>query len=101
MIPYRASCSAQRDLLEIFTYWAERASISVADRIIMRITARFKLLAEHPMASASHIAAKVRCFPVGEYPIYYRKTRRSLEFLHIFHGAGERKLILPREDLKL
>lgn len=94
MMPYRVSRVARRDLMEIFVYWAERASIGVADRIIERITARFKLLAEHPMAgkSAGHIAAKVRCFPVGKYLIYYRKTRQSLEILHILHSARNQKI---------
>jgi plasmid stabilization system protein ParE len=41
--------------------------------------------------SAGHIAAKVRCFPVGKYLIYCRKTRRFLEILHILHGARDQK----------
>jgi plasmid stabilization system protein ParE len=90
MMSYRVSRGA---LTEIFVYWAERAGISVADRIIERITARFKLLAEHPIAgkSAGHIAAKVRCFPVGKYLIDYRKTRQYLEIPHIFHSARDQK----------
>jgi toxin ParE1/3/4 len=93
MMPYRVSRGARHDLLEIFTYWAERASASVADRIIERATARFKLLAEHPMAgkSAGHIAPRVRCFPVGKYLIYYRKTRQSVDILHIFHSPRDQK----------
>jgi toxin ParE1/3/4 len=93
MMPYRVSRGAQHDLLEIFIYWAERASPSVADRIIEQVTARFKLLAEHPMAGkpASHIAAKVRCFPVGKYLVYYQKTRQSVDILHIFHSARGQK----------
>jgi len=93
MMPYRVSRGAQHDLLEIFTYWAERASPSVADRIIERVTARFKLLAERPLAgkSASHIAAKVRCFPVGKYLVYYQKTLQSVDILHIFHSARDQK----------
>ena len=93
MMPYRVSRGAQHDLLEIFVYWAERASPGVADRIIERVTARFRLLGEHPLAGkpAKHIAAKVRCFPAGKYLIYYRKTRRSVDILHIFHGACDQK----------
>jgi toxin ParE1/3/4 len=93
MMPYRVSRGARRDLVEIFVYWAGRASPTIADRIIERIVARFRLLGEHPLAgkTASHIAAKVRCFPVGKYLIYYRKTRRSIDILHIFHGAREQK----------
>jgi plasmid stabilization system protein ParE len=35
---YRVSEDAQRDLNEIFLYWANRASLKVADRVIDRIT---------------------------------------------------------------
>jgi plasmid stabilization system protein ParE len=79
--------------MEIFVYWAGCAGVSVADRVIERITAKFKLLAEHSMAGkpAGHIAAKVRCFPAGKYLIYYRKTRPSLEVLYIFHSARDQK----------
>ena len=91
MTPYRISRGARGDLLEIFAYWAERASPGVADRIIERVTARCKLLGEHALAGkpAGHIAARVRCFPAGKYLISYRKTRRSVDILHIFHGARD------------
>ena len=47
---YRVSENAERDLDEIFLYWAERASPEIADRIIDKITDRFWLLGEHPDA---------------------------------------------------
>jgi putative addiction module CopG family antidote len=93
VMPDCVSRGAQHDLLEIFTHGAERASPSLADRIIERVTARFKLLAEHPLAgkSASHIAAKVRCFPVGKYLVYCQKTRLP--------QRSRPKTFLPHEDL--
>jgi toxin ParE1/3/4 len=88
---YRISRAAEQDLLEIFLYWAERASLRVADRIIERITARFRLVAEHPRAgkSAEEVAGGVRCFPAARYLIYYRKARKAIEILHVFHGARD------------
>lgn len=90
---YRVSEDAERDLDEIFVYWAKRASLEVADRIIDRITERFWLLGEHPDAGlpTGNIAAGARCFPAGKYLIYYRKTRRGTDILHIFHGARDQK----------
>jgi len=41
--------------------------------------------------SGSHIAAKVRCFPVGKYLVYYQKTRQSVDILYIFHSARDQK----------
>jgi plasmid stabilization system protein ParE len=47
---YGVSVNAERDLEEIFSYWAERASLEIADRIIDKDTDRFWLLGEHPGA---------------------------------------------------
>jgi toxin ParE1/3/4 len=90
---YRVSEDAERDLDEIFVYWANRASPETADRVVDRITERFWLLGEHPDAGkpARDIAASVKCFPAGKYLIYYRKTRRGTDILHIFHGARDQR----------
>ena len=92
-MPYRVSKNAQRDLEEIFLYWANRAGLRVADRLIDRITDRFWILGEHPDAgrASEDIGDGVRCFPAGKYLIYYRKTRRGIDILHVFHGARHQK----------
>ena len=95
---YRVSADAERDLDEIFLYWARRASLGVADRVVNSITDRFWLLGQHPDAgkAAGAIAAGVKCFPAGKYLIYYRKSRRSTDILHIFHGAQDQKSIFRK-----
>jgi len=95
---YRVSADAERDLEEIFLYWANRASMVTADRVVDRITDRFWLLGEHPDAgkSAGDIAVGVKCFPAGKYLIYYRKTRRGTDILHIFHGARDQRTAFNR-----
>ena len=95
---YRVSENAERDLEEIFLYWAERASPEIADRIVDRITDRFWLLGEHPDAGkkSDGIAAGVKCFPAGKYLIYYRATRRGTDILHVFHGAREQRRALRK-----
>jgi toxin ParE1/3/4 len=92
-MPYRVSKDAQRDLDEIFLYWAKRAGLRVADRLVDSITGRFWILGEHPSVGrpSEDIAGGVRCFPAGKYLIYYRKTRRGTDILHIFHGARDQK----------
>ena len=92
---YRVLKDAEGDLDAIFLYWAERTSLQAADRLVDAITERFSLLGEHPEAGRScpGIARGVRCFPAGTYLIYYRKLRRGVEILHIFHGARARKAI--------
>jgi len=90
---FRVSADAERDLDEIYLYWAERAGVKIADRLIDGIVDRFWLLGEHPDAgrSAEEIAAGVKCFPAGTYLVYYRKTRRGTDILHVFHGARQQK----------
>jgi toxin ParE1/3/4 len=90
---YRVSADAERDLDEIFVFWAKRAGVEIADRVIDKITGRFWLLGEYPDAgkSAEDIAAGVKCFPAGKYLIYYRKTRRGTDILHVFHGARKQR----------
>ena len=93
MTRYRVSADAERDLDEIFLYWARRAGEQVADRLIDGIMERFALLGEYPNAGrpSEDIAARVRCFPAGKYLIYYRKRGRTTEILHIFHSAQDQK----------
>ena len=86
---YQVSEGAQADLDEIFLYWARRTTVSVADQLMDSIIDRFWLLGEFPDAGkrADDLARGLRCFPAGKYLIYYRKTRRGVEIIHIFHGA--------------
>lgn len=90
---YRVSEHAERDLGEIFSYWAGRASLEIADRIIDKISERFWLLGEHPGAgkAVGGIAAGVKCFPAGKYLIYYRATRRGTDILHVFDGVRDQR----------
>jgi len=90
---YRVSKDALRDLDSIFVYWAERAGVEVADRLVDAIVDRFWLLGEHVEAGVARedIAPGVRCFPAGKYLIYYRKIRRGVAILHVFHGRQDQQ----------
>lgn len=85
-VPCLGGCSAG-----FFVYWATRVSLEAADRVVDRITERFWLLGEHPGVGklARYMAPGVRCFPAGNYLIYYRKTRRGTDIPHVFHGARD------------
>ncbi len=97
---YRVSADAERHLEEIFLYWASRTSLGTADRVIDKITERFWLTGEHPDAgkATGDIAVGVKCFPAGKYLIYYRKTRRGTDILHIFHGAQDWRSAFNRSE---
>jgi toxin ParE1/3/4 len=99
---YRVTSLAEKDLDDIFLYWAKRAGVEVADRIIDSVVDRFWLLGEYPEAGrdSSDIAAGVKCFPAGKYLIYYRATRHGTDILHVFHGARdqEKAFTTPKKD---
>jgi toxin ParE1/3/4 len=98
MTRYRVSRDAEKELDEIFVYWAKRVTVDIADRLIDAITGRFWVLGEHPDAgrSCEDLAPGVRCFPAGKYLIYYRKGRSAVEIPHVFHGARDQARALKR-----
>ena len=101
-MPYHISEEAESDLDQIFLYWANRAGLQVADRIIDNITDRFWLLGEYPDAgrASNEIAPGIRCFPAGKYLIYYRKTSSGTDIVHIFHGAQHQQRAFKKARYK-
>ncbi|HTD42876.1 MAG TPA: type II toxin-antitoxin system RelE/ParE family toxin [Bryobacteraceae bacterium] len=95
---YRVSKDAERDLDEIFVYWAKRTSVEVAGRLIDAIAERFWIIGENPRCgrACGDIAPGVRCFPAGKYLVYYRKMRQAVEILHVFHGAQDQERVLNK-----
>jgi len=89
----RISKSAERDLDDIFSYWANRASVEVAERILSGIQERFALLAIQPRMGrkCDDFGPGLRCFPAGDYLVYYRKSRGTISVLHVFHGARDQE----------
>jgi len=99
---YRISDDAEQDLDEIFFYWAERTSASIVDRLVEGIVERFWLLGEFPESGrqTGNIGPGIRCFPAGEYLIYYRKAGEHTDILHIFHGAREQTRAFNKKTRK-
>jgi len=91
MMRLRVSRRALRDLDEIFDYWAGRAGLQVADRLIEAIEEQFALLCEMPRIGrqCEEVGPGVRSFPAGKYLIYYRPSRGAMHILHVFHGARD------------
>jgi toxin ParE1/3/4 len=87
------SKEAEQDLDEIFVYWARNAGLDVADRTVEAIEERFALMGDFPNAGRKRdeIGPGVRSFPAGEFVIYFRKSRRAVEIIHVFHGARDQR----------
>ena len=89
-MPYRLSALAERDLDEIWTYVAEDASPTTAERLIDDIIDRFDLLAEQPAMGRARpeFGPGVRSFAVENYVIYYRHDGDVL-IARILHGRRD------------
>jgi len=92
-VRFHVTKTAERELDEIFVYWAKRAGLEVADRLIDSIEERFALLGDYPMIGrrCDELAPRVISLLAGSYLIYYRKNRGVLDILHVFHGARDQE----------
>ena len=89
-MPYRLSALAEQDLAEIWSYVAENASPTTADRLIDAIIDRFDLLAEQPRMGRlrPEFGSDVRSFTVENHVIYYRHDVEIL-IARVLHGRRD------------
>jgi toxin ParE1/3/4 len=89
-MPYRLSALAERDLDEIWSYVADDASPTTADRLIEAIIDRFELLVQQPRMGRlrPEIGAGVRSFTVENHVIYYRHDGDVL-IARVLHGRRD------------
>jgi toxin ParE1/3/4 len=97
--------SANRDLVEIFRYYARQAGMRVADRFFAQAEATFARLARMPGIGTQYepdepLYADLRYFSVARfrmYLVFYRPIRGGIEVLRILHGARDIASILADE----
>jgi toxin ParE1/3/4 len=89
-MPYRLSALAEGDLAEIWSYIAEDASPTTADRLIDAIVDRFELLAEQPRIGRlrPEFGSGVRSLTVENHVIYYRHDGDVL-IARVLHGRRD------------
>lgn len=90
-MPYRLSPLAERDLDEIWSYVAEDATPTAADRLLDDIIHRFDLLAEQPGIGRARpeFGIRVRSFAVENYVIYYRQEGNDVLIARVLHGRRD------------
>lgn len=99
-MPYRLSALAERDLEEIWSYVAEDASPTTADRLIDAIIDRFELLAEQPRMGRlrPEFGEGVRSFTVENHVIYYRHEDDVL-VARVLHGRRDQTAAWSEPDV--
>ena len=96
---YRLSALAEQDLDEIWSYVAEHASPTIADRLIDAIINRFELLAEQPRMGRLRLefGAGLRSFSVENHVIYYRYDGDVL-IARVLHGRRDQAAAWSESD---
>ena len=100
--------SADRDLVEIFRYYAREGGIRIADRFFAEAEATFARLAGMPRIGTPYdpeerLFADLRSFPVSRhrsYLVFYRPIAGGIEVVRVLHGARDIASILA-EDFDL
>jgi toxin ParE1/3/4 len=81
---------ARIDLLQVWTYIAND-NLSAADRMLDRIDATCRLLAQQPRMGQSRpeLAPEIRSFSVGNYVIFFRPLHDGIEVVRVLSGARD------------
>lgn len=81
---------ARIDLDEIWEFIAA-GSIKAADRTVQRFYELFRMLARQPLIgeARNEIHAQLRCFPAGNYVIYYLPITSGVRVARIIHAARD------------
>lgn len=81
---------ANEDVLSIWEYIATH-NTSAADQLVFRINEVLKQLAAHPGIGEKQEQYRkdLRCFPIGNYLIFYEPIENGIQVLRILHGARQ------------
>jgi toxin ParE1/3/4 len=84
---------AKVDLLTIWNYLAENASLEVADRVVRYLYNRCDFLANSPGLGQLQpsLGAGIRTFSARNYVIFFERTKDGIRVLRIVHGSRDWK----------
>ena len=97
---------AKRDLIDLFAYLVEHASLEEARRFLHAVEAALELLVGMPEmgarwhSSSPRLSGVRRWVPRGykNYLLLYRPTRTGIELLHVYSSARDIPTLLADED---
>jgi toxin ParE1/3/4 len=98
------SPAAQRDLLDIWAYFAKIAnSFDAADALISDITMATSLIAENPQGwrERTELMRGIRAVPIHPYLIFYRIADQMPEIVRVLHQRRDSASILAQAAEKL
>ena len=96
---YILAPEAAQDLVEIWSYLKQQASLAMAEHVESVIRERIVFLAENPGAGHRRrdlTSAEVKFFSVYSYLIVYRPSTKPLQIVSILHGRRDVEAILKQ-----
>ena len=91
---YLLTRSAKKDIDEIWLYTAQKSdSVTPAERLTSRLHRTMISLAANLLIGrrCEEIDRRGRCFPAGEYIVYYRQESSRIAITHVFHSKRDQK----------
>ena len=86
--------TSKADLDDIWFFLARRSgNVIPAERVIHQLQETIVSLAAHPGIGrrCDDIDEGGRCFPMGNYIVYYREEARRVAITHVFHGRRDQR----------
>lgn len=83
---------AEQDLYGIWRYvFKESSSLEAADRLVDTIDDTCRVYAEQPELGQLRpdLDSRVRCFPVGNFVVFYVPFGEGIEVIQVIHGARD------------
>lgn len=96
---YRLSRDARREVDRIGQYIAQY-NPAAALRMYDALQQTFRMLSRQPLLGEAvpEIAANRRCFPVGNYVVYYEPTPGGVRIVRVIHGARDQERALDSPE---
>jgi toxin ParE1/3/4 len=87
---YRLNSIAKSDLTSIHKHNA-RDNLAAANGLILEVKQKFRLLATQPQLGQHRpeLGDNLRSYTVGNYVIYYRLVKNSIEVVRVIHAARD------------
>ena len=94
------SRQADDDLLQIWDYLADQASIAIADEQVRRIVVASEQLSEWPQSGPLRdaIIPGMRSIVASPYVIFYRLHNDAVQVVRVLHGRRDIEAVFAEES---
>ena len=91
---------AAEDLLEIWAYFAQMASLELADGLLRDLKRAGERLGENPLLwqARDEIRPGIRAAMITQYAIFYRVKGEGVEIIRVLHSRRDANSILKRKS---